>query len=86
MQTMIGPNPNTTPNAKTELWNAARKGKASAQAAVRRLQKRDEWTSAAAIELLAKYDAELADAEVGKPDHYRWAAARSYVVAAATNL
>lgn len=86
MQTMIGPNPNTTPNAKTELWNAARKGKSSAQGRVRRLQREGLFTADTALALLAEYDHLIEQSEVGQPDHYRYAAARAFVVAASTNL
>jgi hypothetical protein len=86
MHTMIGPNPNTTANAKTELWNAARAGKASARNAVNRLKKRDEWTADMALDLLAGYDRAMEASAVGTPDRYRWAAARSYVVAAASTF
>jgi hypothetical protein len=80
---MIGPNPNTTANAKGELWAAARKGRAAAQRRVTALRNEGQFTADVAVALLAEYDHLVEQAEVGQPDRYRWSAARSYVVAAA---
>lgn len=80
--TLIGPNPTTTTNGTLILWDAARKGKASAQGAVRRLKARGSWDADTAADLLDGYTRTLEKCTPDTPDYYRWAAARAFVIAA----
>lgn len=80
--TLIGPNPNTTPSGRSDLFAAARDGRATMRRRIATMRRAGTFTDAAALDMLAMLDDVLPTLDAGTPARYRVAAARAQLVAA----
>lgn len=80
--TLIGANPNTTPNAKGALFDAARKGRSAARRKVRQLEGLGKWDEHAARYFIGTTDDLIEGVEPKSAEHFRLAAMRAFYVAA----